>query len=132
MNTIIRGGLIGAVIALVLNLALFYVMSALDVTLNLVNDPPYPVVTVLPVVVLTLLAAIGATAILWLLDRFTNRPILIFLWVALVVGLLSFIPSFLKTATRPAFIGLGLLHVGAAIGIIWGILFSSQSGVQDR
>lgn len=131
MNNIIRGGLIGTAIATVLNSLIYFIMSALGVTLDLVNGP-YDEATLGPVIFLTLLASIGAVVVLWLLDKFTDRPIEFFLWIALVVGLLSFIPTYMKTETRTAFVGLGLLHVGAVIGLVWGLLHTLRGETDIR
>ncbi len=131
MNGLIRGGIIGAIVAVILNVIVYLATSSLGLTLNVTNED-IGIVTLAPIIIFTLLGAIGAVVVLWLLDRFTASPIDIFLWIALILGIVSLVPVFLQTETRGAFIGLGLTHVAAALGIVWGILYGLRGDESAR
>ncbi len=124
MNNLVRGGIIGAVVAVILNIVIYIATSSMGLTLSVVGSRLGDAVTLGPIVILTLVSAVGAVVVLWALDKFTATPIDWFLRIALVLGVLSLIPVFLQTETRGAFIGLGLTHVAAALGIVWGILYA--------
>ena len=124
MKGIVRGGVIGTLIALVLNVIIYFVTSATNVPLSIVGNSNFDTVPLIAVILLTIVPSIGAALFLWALDKFTAKPVEIFLWIALILGLLSLLPTFFATETRGAFIGLGLMHVAAAMGIVWGLLYS--------
>lgn len=123
MQSIIKGGLIGTAVALILNIILFFAASAGGITIGLGEGSTFPEVPLFAVVLLTVVGGLGAIITLLILQRVTAKPVDVFLLIALVVGLLSMIPPYFSTETRGAFVVLGLMHVAAAFGIIWGILY---------
>lgn len=71
-------------------------------------------VTLMMVVIASLVSAVGASLIAWLLFRFTHHAATIFLWLTLIVGLLSLIPVYQSAYQTSTLIALGLMHVLSA------------------
>ena len=95
----------------------------------LVINPAMPLqaLSVGPVVTLTLMGVIGATAVYWLLRLTLRSPVKPFAWVSLAVLLLSFIPDYeIIGVTSGRFAGgnagsalvLMAMHVAAALVIV--------------
>lgn len=124
MNNLVRGGILGGLIAVVLNVVIYFVTTSIGGVPLTIVDSAFSEVPLPAVIILTVAGTIGAVILLWILQRVSSRPIDLFLWIALIVGLLSFIPTWLATESRGAFMGLGLMHVAAAFGIVWGLLYS--------
>lgn len=131
-KNILPATLIGAAAAVVLNVVLWAIMQFvlqmnLQVSLGGPGSPLEPL-PVLPVIVLTALPALLGGVVFWLLARFTTRPHTIFLIVALVILVGSFIapfsafPGLLVNA-----IGLNVLHLGAALPVIWALLTRTRA-----
>ena len=129
---IVSATLVGLVAAVVVNVVLWAVMQFvlqmnLQISLGGPGTPMEPL-PVLPVIVLTVLPALVAGALFWLLTRFTSRPHTIFLVVALIVLVVSLIapfgafPGFLMNA-----IGLNVMHIGAALPIMWALLTCTRA-----
>lgn len=128
MSSLIRGGIIAAILSLIINIVIYLVGTNQGVSWALINAPR-PSVSLIMVIIATLVATIGAVALMWLLQRMSSRPTEIFLWIALIFGLLSLIPVYVSTQSRASLIALGLLHVGAALGIVWGLLYGMRDEV---
>jgi hypothetical protein len=84
-----------------------------------------------PVLAVTLLASVGATLVYGVLDRYTERPARWFLVAATLVFLVMLVPLTLGAAdlelTTNAQLGLGVLHLTAAVGIVAGLLGTDRS-----
>ena len=131
MNDLVRGGLIAAVLSLVFNVIIFLVGSSQGISWAVSNGLS-PTVTLMPVILLTLVATVAAVILFAILQRMSDRPIEIFLWIALIIGLLSLIPVYTGTSSRSTLIALGLMHVGAALGITWGLLYAMRHTIGDE
>lgn len=115
--------LVGSVIA---NLIILFVLGPV------VNSPDMPLhaLAVGPVAGLTIGGVIGATIVYALIRAFLSRPNKLFLYVSVVVLLLSFIPDIMIIGqTTGPFAGgtvgsalvLALMHVAAAAIIVWSL-----------
>ena len=121
-----RGFLTALIGSLVVNLVLLLALSPL------VIDPAMPLnaLSFGPVTMFTVLGVVGATIVYALLRRFTAVPDRIFLWIAIGVLILSFIPDYLVIGkTTGMFAGgsvktallLALLHVTTAAITVYGL-----------
>lgn len=122
--------LIRGVVALVLSLAVNWLILGLVLTLNLVS--PFQALEVAPVTLLTTAGVVGAVVVYALIDRLYRDPNPTFVRVALLALVLSFIPDFAvlafdDAATVGAVAVLMILHVPPAlicIGSLTGKLFT--------
>lgn len=125
-NPVLRSALLGAVLALLVNSLIFFVATTLGITLGLrAAQPGLPTeVTYTMIVIVTLLASLGALVVRWLLER-NGQPVgLRFLAIGAAVTLLSMLPVFGAAVNRSVLLTLGLLHVGTALAIVYAALFS--------
>lgn len=120
-NTLVRRGVAALVFGLVLTVLTRVVAVAMDPSLAAVDQFGW-----VPVVAVTVVAAIGATLVYAVLNRFTARPARWFLVAAVAVFVLMLAPLTLGAEslglTESAQVGLGALHLAAAVGIAAGIL----------
>ncbi|MBC8160549.1 MAG: hypothetical protein H7Z42_04945, partial [Roseiflexaceae bacterium] len=124
---IFRATLLGALVAVVVNVILWALMQfVFNLNLHIqAGGPGTPMVPlpVVPVIVLTVVPALVAGGLFWLLARFTARAPLIFLIIALLVLVLSFAPGFLAFPGETVnALGLNVLHIGAAVPIVWALI----------
>lgn len=98
-----------------------------------VNNPTMPLMalTLMPVVMFTVIGTIGATIVYAIMRAMMADPKKAFIWVSAVVLIVSFIPDYLiigKTSgpfaggTLPEALVLMLLHVVAAVIIVWALV----------
>ncbi|MFC5972690.1 DUF6069 family protein [Halomarina salina] len=120
-----RRGIAAAVLGLLLTAVTRLVAVALDSSLADVQQFAWG-----PVVGVTLVAALGATLVYAVFDRFTDRPDRWFLVAAAAVFLVMLAPLTLGAEsldlTTNAQVGLVGLHLAAAVGIAAGILGSDR------
>jgi magnesium-transporting ATPase (P-type) len=111
--------LLAGVVAAVLNIVVMFIANSSGVIFE-VDNPQMGamVVDAVAIVLLSIVPAIGAGVLLWLLDRFTNRPFTIFWIISAVFLLLSLIPNFTLPMAPGASFWLGLMHVVAAAAIV--------------
>jgi hypothetical protein len=120
---IVRAGVIAAITAMVANIIVFYIGSALGfMPTTYINPQLGRPISVGEVIGSTIAGAVGATVLFALLARFTRRPVTIFRIVAGIVLLLSFATPFtLPGAPLSLILTLEVMHVIAA-AIIVGVL----------
>ena len=87
---ILRAGALAAVVAAIANT----VVRVLAVTLQPV-DPGFTALEWIPPVLFTLVGAIGATGVFWIISHQSQHPARVFTIVATIVLLLSLIPDLL-------------------------------------
>ena len=114
----LTAGLVGGAVAAAVNVVIYYVFQSLSGDPLIVQDAPLPLFAVLPS---SLIPGLAAGSVYWLLARFTDNPARWFLIVAGVVFVL-FIFGPLTQTTGPELWALELMHVGAALPIIWAVL----------
>ena len=117
-------GLIGSVIATVVNLIIYFALQSVNGGPLIVQAAPLTLVSVL---VSNLLPGPVAGILYWVLGRFTPTPTRWFLIVSVVVfGLAMVAPLlFMATSGTLAVWTLELMHVGAAIPIV-GTIFKGR------
>jgi hypothetical protein len=120
---IVRAGAIAAVGAVLANVLVYFVASALGwMPATYINPQLGRPIGVGEVVGATLPGAVGATIVFALLARFTRRPVTIFRIVAVIVLVLSFLsPLALPGAPLSLILSLEIMHVVAA-AVIVGVL----------
>lgn len=120
-----NGTLLALVVALVLNLLVYFIgRSLLDVPFTVSQNPN--VVTFIPIIIVTIITTIGAGLVAWLLQRATNNFVQIFLWVAAILALLSLLGPYSMAVGRPSFFSLGLMHIITAAAAVYGLLYFSS------
>lgn len=123
-NDIVKGTILAVVLAVALNLIVYVVGNSLGVSFlaqqpNTVEWQPVSGGMVATVSVVTAVAAgIG----LWLLARFMDNPLNIFMWTAGILALLSLIMPYTMTRDTAAFATLGLMHVGSGLAIVFALV----------
>jgi hypothetical protein len=125
---IARAGLIAAVGAVIANVLVYYIASAIGwMPSTYINPQLSRPIGVGEVVGATLPGAVGATVLFALLARFTRRSVMIFRIVAGIVLLLSFVTPFtLPGAPLSLILTLEVMHIVAA-AIIVGVLTTRAS-----
>ena len=120
-------GLFAIVSALIVNVALLVLVRDLSLV------EPFGALTVPPVAFLSVLGATAATAVYGAITRISPHPDWVFIRVAAIALLISFVPDILvlqydETATLGAVIVLMVMHVTAAIVCV--ILLTDRYGPQ--
>ncbi len=119
-KNLLRGSLLAIGLVLVLNTAIFYVAKAITpesrffdslLDLQLTNALLYSVV-----------AVVVAAVVLWLLARFSESPSNLFLWLLLIIFLLSLILPYTRALNTWTFAAWGLMHVVVAWSIGYGLI----------
>jgi hypothetical protein len=146
MAKFFKGFLVAVVGSVVANLIILFLIGPMVINTLM----PLHALSVGPVVGLTVMGAIGATIVYALMRTFmrgtTANPNGAFVWVAVVVLILSFIPDYLiigqtsgpfAGGSWPSALTLALMHVVAAVIIVgsltrlWGPKLTSSPSVQN-
>lgn len=123
-NKVVTGTILAAVLAVVLNLIIYVVGNSQGVS-YLTQQPGTAVwqpVGMGMVIVASLVTAVAAGIGLWLLARFMNNPLNLFMWLAGILALLSLIMPFTMARDTGTFTALGLMHVGSALAIVYALV----------
>jgi hypothetical protein len=122
--------LVGGVAAAVANLIVFFIAQALGVSMTGPFGGPTAPPTDLPavaVIVSSFVPAFIGAGLLWLLNRFTPRPITIFVAISAIVAVLSIgSPATLPVSTG-LIIALSLMHFVAAAAIVWALVTRARA-----
>lgn len=127
LSRLLRAGALAALGAVVANVIFFVILNALGVTITLPADMGGQL-TVVPVIVSTLVGAVGATAVLAALIRFTSNPARLFL----IVSAVFLVISFGGPLANPGIDGTGkfllsIMHIIAAAVIVPTLLSQSRA-----
>jgi len=118
-------GLIGGLIAAVINVILYFVFQAINGGPLLVALPgttapePFPI---FPVLTFSVVPGLVAGALFWALSRYTGNATRWFLIVSAVVFIAFLFGPLGAASGVVAILALELMHVGAAVPIIWSLL----------
>lgn len=115
------------IIAAAVNSLIFLTYGAvgLNIILPLANpaDPTQGTPIILPVVaLLSFVPALGAGALVWALNKFTARPISLFIVISTVALILSFGMSLFMDMPAISKIALDVMHVVAGVIIVGGLI----------
>jgi hypothetical protein len=114
------------VIAAVANAIVYFIASSLGAMPETVLVQPAEMpITLVPVVSLTMIAAVAGTIVYGALLRFTKQPARIFTIMAVVVLLVAIVPTFGLGAPTDMVIALNVMHFVAG-GIIVAVLTRVQ------
>lgn len=123
-NDIFKGTILAVVLAVVLNLIIYVVGNSLGV--SFLAQPPgaadWQTVNGAMVVGASVVTAVAAGIGLWLLARFSNNPLNLFMWLAGILALLSLIMPYTMTRDTATFAALGLMHVGSGLAIVFALV----------
>ena len=121
----VQAGLIGGVMAAVLNLILLFIGQAVNGGPLLVTPPGQSVVQGVPwfmVILMSLLPGVVAGVLYGILNRFTPRPTPIFLVIAAIVFVFMFFNPLSAAQGTTTILILEIMHVVVAGFVIWRIL----------
>lgn len=83
---------------------------------------PGQTLTIVPVIMASIIGALGGTAAFAALARFTRRPITLFRIIAAVVLVLSFVSPFgIPGAPVAMIVALELMHIVSAAVVVWAL-----------
>ena len=125
LSKALTAGLIGGIIAAVINVILYFVFQAINGGPLLVAIPgtqgpePFPI---FPVLIFSIIPGLVAGALFWALSRFTNHATRWFLVASAIVFVAFFFGPIGAASGLVAILALELMHVGAAVPIIWALL----------
>jgi hypothetical protein len=112
---------LGALVAVVVNLIIYYVGRGLFAIPFLVLQPgsntPAPLNPIM-IVVTCVIPAIGAAIFFWLLKRFASSPLRIFQIVSIVLALLSMASPLTMPVALSTRLALALMHIVAGAAIV--------------
>lgn len=120
---LVQGTILSIVLALLLNGLVYWFGQSRGVSylIQQPNSPSPEVVTYGMVIIVTVVTTLFGGLLLWLLSQFAARPLMIFLWAAAIVGLLSLIGPFGTALGVGSMTALGLMHIitagTAALGL---------------
>jgi hypothetical protein len=123
-------GLLGAALAIVGNLILFYIASGLLGLQMALPMPPDNALMPLPaiaVIMSTLMGAIGGSILLAILGRFAPRPITIFLAISVIFTLISFGGPLSLPVETSTMVVLSIMHIIAAVAIVWALVTRTRA-----
>lgn len=122
-NNLARGVGLGLLLAVGLNLLIYAGGSVLGVTFMATQPGAtgFERVELIGVIVVSVVAALAGGAVAWLLGSERARGLTIFGWLALAVGLLSLLAPYRGARDSGSFVFLGLMHVAAALAIVYGL-----------
>lgn len=117
----VRGG-VAAALAVLVNAVLVAGLSSLGVA------PGFDALTLPPVAFLSAVGAVGAALVYWALSRYVADANRVFVRVAGVVLVLSFVPDVALLALDPAATVLGvvalmMMHVTVAVASVWALVY---------
>jgi hypothetical protein len=123
----LKASLIAIIGSIVANLVILFALKPF------VINPAMPLhaLNIGPVAGLTVLGALGTIVLYAIMRAFMSRPNVPFIWISVVVLLLSFIPDYLVIGvTTGLFAGgtvatastLALMHIVSAIIIVWALV----------
>lgn len=125
LTNALSAGLIGGLIAAVINAILYFVFQAINGGPLLVALPgstaaePFPL---FPVVIFSVVPGLLAGALFWALNRYTSNATRWFLIISAVVFIFFIFGPIGAASGAVAIWALELMHVGAAVPIIWALL----------
>lgn len=117
----IQAGLIGGVIATIINLLLYIMGNALNggpMMIDVAGPPPLEPLAVFSVIMLSLVPGLLAGILYALLTRFTKNAGTIFVIVAVIVFAVFFIGPLGAAQSTVTLWILQLMHLGAAVPIV--------------
>ncbi|GEM_PF-1636346 len=125
-------GVRGILIAVVINVILFYIFSATGVfPKGFIAEQANGPITVLPVIIATIIPLAIATLLYALLARFTKRPNRIFWIIAIAFLLFSlYSPFSIPNVQMSMAIGLNVMHIVAGLSIAWSLTTPEKAVVQ--
>ena len=110
------GALLGGIAAAIVNTVIFYIANAVLSTPIEVAQPgtAYEVLTAATVIAATLLSIVAAGIVISLLGKFTKKPEMIFIGLAVIVFLVSLSSPMMLDISNGAIAALVLMHVVAS------------------
>jgi len=132
MSRLWTEGAVGWATGFVASLVIWGVAGLLDVDIQVPAGPgseTLEALTLVPILFATLVPALAAVLLLWLLQRFTARAALVFLVITGGVALVSLTFPFGLDIASGAQVALASMHVVTAVGIIGALSWAARSGV---
>ncbi len=120
-SVLVRGS-VAVVLSVLVNAVLVVGLDTLDIA------PGFDALTLPPVTFLSAVGAVGATVVYWALSRYVTDVDRVFVRVAGVVLVLSFIPDIAlleldPAATVPGVVALMVMHLTVAVASVWALVY---------
>jgi hypothetical protein len=133
-GSLARSGVVAGVLSAVVNAAVFAVAVAAGIFPSLTFQPDAGAqMSVEPVVLVSVVGVLAAVGVFALLRRAVAKPVPVFLRIAAVVLLLSFVAPFAIPGTAVAqAIVLNVQHVVVAAAAVWAVLGSGSGRPATR
>jgi Family of unknown function (DUF6069) len=125
----VQAGLIGGVIAAIINLILYFLGNAINGGPMLVKPPGVTTIQGVPwfmVIIQSVLPGVIAGALYGLLARFTARASTIFLVIAAIIFILFFLNPLLAAQNATTIVVLEIMHIVVAASVIWFIFRATK------
>jgi uncharacterized membrane protein len=122
-----KAGALAAVVAAVVNSILFYIFHAAGIIVDTIFVQPNEPLTVVPVLISSIVPALIATLVFFLLEKYTQNGFKIFRIVSLVLLALSFMNPFMaiQGVTMAYAIALNSMHL-IVVGALFYFIGKSQ------
>ncbi len=123
-------GLAGGVIAAVINAIIYFAAQSMNggpLILQTLQAPTPQPLTLFAVLLFSVMPGLLAGIVYWALARFTRAPVRWFLILAVIVFGLFTVPPLVAASGAVTVWALQLLHLGAAVPIVWTILKWSRA-----
>ena len=125
LGRVLMAGLAGGVIAAVINAIIYFAAQSVNGGPLIVQTPQAPTPQPLPlpaVLLFSIAPGLAAGVIYWALARFTRNPARWFLILAGLVFIIFLFGPLDAASGAVAVWALELMHLGAAIPIVWSVL----------
>jgi hypothetical protein len=127
ITAFLRTGALAGVLALVVNVALYYAAQAGGLWDLSIQSPAGGPITVAPVAIFSLLPAVVGALLAWVLARFVPAGLAVFQGIALLVFVAFLFPPFQLGAPTGMVWTLQLMHVVVAVPTVVGVLRTVRS-----
>lgn len=126
---LIQGTILGIVLAIVFNGLVYWFGQSRGVSFMVQqpNNASPETVSMGMIIIVVIATIIVGALILWGLSQFTATPLMIFLWLAAIVTLLSLFPVYQAALGIGTFTSLGLMHIITAGAASLGLALFFQS-----
>ena len=117
----ILAGLYAGIAAAIVNAVLFFIGRGAGIFTDQLEVQPGQALSVIPVLISSILPAIVAAILFFLLDKFTSKGMLIFTIITVVLLLASFMNPFIAipAITMSSGVLLNVMHVTVVLGLLY-------------
>lgn len=125
---IVQGTILGIVLAIVFNWLVYAYGQSRSVSflVQQPNSTAPQTISLGMIIIASIITIIIGAIILWALSRFTDNALMIFLWLAAIVALISLVGPYQMALGIGSFATLGLMHIITATAAATGLAIFFQ------